>query len=256
MDRLITKLKKPLWFAICLVPIAIPAGIFAGLYSLDTYSDEAIIEITAQVGSIEAFIAIYTVQVVVYALFCGFFGYILADKSGLWKPIAFEKKKLLTTLAISVIGGILFSLDYWTFGNIIDGIQSVIASGLTGYGIIASVLYGGVIEEAMMRLFFMSLVAFIIWKVFCRKYDREHIPAGVFIAANILAAAAFAAGHLPSTIGMFGHLTPLLIFRCFLLNGGYGMLFGWLYCKYGIVYSMTGHAAIHIVSKVIFLLFI
>lgn len=251
-----TKFKKPLLFALCLVPIAIAAGIFAALYQLDTYSDEMIAEVKAQFGSVEALVAIGAVQIVVYALFCGFVGYILADKLGLWKPIKLEKNKLITTLIISGISGILLSLDYWTFGSIIDGIQSGDASGTTASGIIAAVLYGGIIEEVMMRLFFMSLAAFIIWKVFCRKYDREHIPSGVFVTANILAALAFAAGHLPSTISVFGQLTPLIVLRCFLFNGVFGMVFGRLYRKYGLVYSIISHAACHIVSKLIWILFI
>lgn len=251
-----SKFKKPLRFALCLVPIAIVAGIFAAFYQLDTYSDEMIAEVVAQLGSVEVLVVVGAVQIAGYALFCGFIGYILADKLGLWKPIRFEKNKLITTLIISVIGGILLSLDYWTFGNIIDGIQSATVSGMTGSGIIASVLYGGIIEEVMMRLFFMSLVAFAIWKVFCRKYDREHIPSSVFISANILAAVAFAAGHLPATISTFGQLTPLLVLRCFLFNGGFGVLFGWLYRKYGLVYSMTSHVVFHIVTKLIWLLFI
>lgn len=251
-----TKLKKTLLFALCLVPIAIAAGIFTAFYQLDTYSDEMIDEVVAQLGSVEILVAIGTVQTVGYALFCGFIGYILADKLGLWKPIKIEKKKLVMTLIISVTGGALFSLDYWTFGNIIDGIQSATVSGMTVSGIMASVLYGGIIEEVMMRLFFMSLIAYIMWKVFCRKYDGEHIPSNIFVFANILAAAAFAAGHLPATISIFGKLTPLLVFRCFLLNGGFGMLFGWLYRKYGLVYSMISHAVFHIVSKLIWFLFI
>lgn len=250
------KFRKPLLFALCLLPIAIAAGIFTGIYSLDTYSEEILAEVAAQLGSTDVLIVVAAVQTVGYALFCGFFGYILADKVGLWKPVRFEKRKLTVTLILSAVGGILFSLDYWTFGNVIDGIQSAHRAGLTVSGVLASVLYGGVIEEVMMRLFFMSLLAFIIWKVFFRKYDREHIPNGVFAAANIIAALAFAAGHLPATIVTFGGLTPLIVFRCFLLNGGFGLIFGWLWRKYGIGYAMLSHAVFHVVSKLIWIVFI
>lgn len=250
------KIKKPLLFSLCLVPIAIVAGIFTGFYQLDTYSDEIIAEAVTQFGSVEILVVISVIQTIMYAFFCGFIGHILANKSGLWKPIKFERSKLIITLIISVVGGILFSLDYWTFGNIIDDIQSATVSGMTVSGLITSVLYGGIIEEVMLRLFFMSLIVFLIWKLFCRKYDREHIPSSVFICANILAAAVFAAGHLPATISIFGQLTPLLVLRCFLLNGGFGMLFGWLYRKYGLIYSITSHAVFHIISKLIWFLFI
>ena len=250
------KFKKPFLFALGLLPIAIVAGIFVGLYQLDTYSDEIIAELVAQLGSTDVLIVVGAVQTAGYALFCGFFGYILADKIGLWKPIRFEKKRLLVTLAVSVVGGIVFSLDHWVFGSIIDGIQSGNEASLTVNGVIASVLYGGIIEEVMMRLFFMSLIALMIWKIFCKKYDRENIPTGVFIAANLIAALAFAAGHLPATVAVFGELTVLIVLRCFLLNGGFGLVFGWLYRKYGIGYSMVSHVAFHIVSKLIWIIFI
>ena len=250
------KFKKPLLFALCLLPVAIVAGIFVGFYQLDTLDDEVVAEVVAQMGSTDVLIVVGAVQTVAYALFCGFFGYLLADKVGLWKPIRFEKKKMTTTLIISVIGGIVFSLDYWVFGNVIDGVQTAHKASLTASGVISSVLYGGIIEEVMLRLFFMSLIAWIIWKVCCRKYSREDIPVGVFIGANIIAALVFAAGHLPATISIFGQLTPLILFRCFLLNGGFGLIFGWLYRKYGIAYSMVSHAVFHIVSKLIWFLFI
>ena len=250
------KFKKPLLFALCLLPIAIVAGIFVGFYQLDTLSDEMIAEVVAQAGSTEILIVVGAVQTIGYALFCGFFGYLLADKIGLWKPIRFEKKKLTTTLVISVVGGIVFSLDHWVFGSMIDGIQAANAASLTVSGVIASVLYGGIIEEVLMRLFFMSLIAWVVWKVFYRKHSSGNIPASVFIAANIIAALAFAAGHLPATVAIFGELTPLIVFHCFLLNGGFGLIFGWLYRKYGIGYSMVSHAVFHIVSKLIWILFI
>lgn len=250
------KFKKPLLFVLCLLPIAIIAGIFVGFYQLDTYSEEIIAEVVAELGSADVLIVMGAVQTVGYALFCGFFGYILADKIGLWKPIKFEKNNLIITLVISLIGGIVFSLDHWVFGSMIDGIQSANAASLTVSGVMASVLYGGIIEEVMMRLFFMSLITLVIWKLFFKKYDKENIPTSVFVIANVVAALAFAAGHLPATLVTFGELTPLILFRCFLFNGGFGLVFGWLYRKYGIVYAMAGHALFHIISKLIWFIFI
>lgn len=249
-------LKKAFKFVLVLLPIAIIAGIFTGFYLLDTYSDEIIAEIVAELGSTGILVAISAVQTVGYALFCGFFGYILADNVGLWKPIRLEKKPLLITLLVSVIGGIVFSLDYWTFGVVIDGIQSTNEAGLTVQGVIASVLYGGIIEEVMLRLFFMSLIAVVLWKVFYKKYDKENIPTSVFVIANVIAAVIFAAGHLPATFVIFGGLTPLIVFRCFLMNGCFALLFGWLYHKYGIAYAMMSHAVFHIVSKLVWVIFI
>ena len=166
-----------------------------------------------------------------------------------------RKSALINTLLTALAGGVIFSLDYWTFGSAEPLIQEATSAGLTVNGIIASILYGGVIEEVMLRLFFMSLIAFVLWKVFFRKKSKEEIPNGLFITANVIAAVLFAAGHLPATIMTFGELTPLIVFRCFLFNGGLGYLFGWLYQKYGIQYAMIGHLGVHIVSKLIWLIF-
>ncbi len=248
--------KKALLFALSLLPVAAIAGIFVGIYQMDIYSEEIIAEAVAQLGSADLLIIVGAVQTVAYAFVCGLFGYILADKLGLWKPLRFERKSFLITLALSAAGGIVFSLDHWVFGSMIEGVQSGNIASLTLSGLIASVLYGGIIEEVMLRLFFMSLIAFIIRKLFCRKHSRESIPTAVFVSANIIAALAFAAGHLPATLVIFGELTPLLLLRCFLLNGGFGLLFGWLYRKHGIAYAMMGHALFHIISKLIWFIFL
>lgn len=248
------KLKKPLLFALAMAPIGAVAGYFTILYQLDFLGTELIEEAVSQLGSMSALIAVYVVQTVGYALFCGFMGYLLAEKLGLIKPFRIEKRSLLITLALSLAGGILFSLDYWTFGAWIPGVREATDLTLSIHVVLASVLYGGVIEELMLRLFMMSLIAFLLWKLFFRK--QETVPHGVIVAANILAAILFAAGHLPATVMTFGALTPMLLVRCFLLNGGFGLLFGWLYRKFGIQYAMVSHAALHMVSKLIWLVFV
>lgn len=250
------RFRKPLLFSLAVLPIAVIAAFFTCLYQFEMYPAEVVEETAAQLGSVGMVVVISVIQTAIYVLPCCFFGYILADKTGLWKPIAFEKEKVVRTLLISAVIGILFSLDYWTFGAVIPGIREAADAGMTLYGVIASVLYGGIVEEIMLRLFVLSLIAFLIWKLFFRKYGREHIPTGVFVTGNITAALLFAAGHLPATLLTFGELTPLILFRCFLLNGGFGLVFGRIYRKYGLGYAMLSHACVHCVSKLIWFVFI
>ena len=82
------------------------------------------------------------------------------------------------------------------------------------------------------------------------------MPIKVFVISNIISAILFAVGHFPSTIQTFGKLDTLLIVRSLIMNGGFGLLFGWLYRKHGIQYSMIAHAGCHIISKIIWILFI
>lgn len=250
------KIKKTLLFSLALLPVAIVGAIFTCLYQIDMYSPEVMAEVILQIGSKELLIAISVIQVCMYVLFCGFFGYILADKIGLIKPFKFDKKAVIKTLIITVILGLVFSLDYWTFGSAVSLIKESTKSGLTFNGIMSSILYGGIIEEVMMRLFVMSLFVFIIWKIFFRKKAKEEISTAVFAVANIIAALLFAAGHLPATITLFGELTSLILFRCFLLNGAFGIVFGYIYRKHGIQYAMLCHMGVHIISKLIWILFV
>ena len=133
-----------------------------------------------------------------------------------------------------------------------EAIAASYATKPTVVYMLASVTYGAVIEEVMLRLFAMSLIAFILSKLF-KKGECEPTTA-MLITANIASALLFALGHIPATLIMLGD-SPLIIVRCILLNGGIGLGFGWLYRKFGLRYSMIAHGGCHIVSKLIWILF-
>ena len=250
-------LKKPLLFSAAMLPLIAAAVILTAFYQIQLYPSDIIADAVNQLGSKTMLIILTAVQGSLLVAVCCFFGYILADKTGLWIPLYIEKGKLFKTVALATSAGLVFSLDYWTFGACEPLIQSSITgAGLSAAGFGAAVLYGGIAEEILMRLFLMSLISFILWKIFCRNVPKEKIPDIVFISANIISALLFAAGHLPATVTAFGALTPMLLARCFLLNGGFGLLFGRLYRRYGIWYAMAGHIILHIVSKAVWLILI
>ena len=246
------KLKKSFLFSLILLPVAVVGGYFAALMSIASIEPSILESVIKQFGSKQLLVVVSTIQPVILALISGFFGYILSEKVGLMRPFGFERSKLLKTILVSLTGGALFSLDAWTFARWIPGLRYDASSSFDAVTWIASILYGGIIEEVMLRLFFMSLLSFLAWKLFFRK--EETVPTGVFIIANIIAAVIFAAGHLPATALAFGALTPMLLFRCFLLNGTFGLIFGRLYRKYGIQYAMLAHMLFHIVSKTIWMI--
>ncbi|PGC36064.1 CPBP family intramembrane metalloprotease [Bacillus pseudomycoides] len=107
-----------------------------------------------------------------------------------------------------------------------------------------------------MRLFFMSLIAFILWKLFARSKEKENIPVWVFVVANIVSSLLFAAGHIPATIMTFGGMNALILIRCFLLNGVPGMFFGWLYQKLGLQYAIIAYALAHVITQFTFAYFL
>lgn len=251
-----SKFNRALLFTAALLPIAAIGGLFVSIYSLEIYDHIIREQILTSVGGYGVLLAIGVMQTVAISSFCAFFGYLLAEKMNLMKTLRFEKTKLIRTIAITFICGVLFSMDYWVFAKAIPQLYVLYGIKITVSNILASIFYGGVIEEVLMRLFLMSLFAYLLWKLFARKHSVERIPGSIYIAANILSATLFAAGHLPATVSIFGELSPLILFRCFLLNGGLGFVFGWLYYKYGIQYAALAHMGCHMISKSIWLIFI
>lgn len=245
------KFKNPLLFVLVLLPIAIVGGLFTTIYAYNAYSADTQKLMLEQLGSYEALIAVGAVQSALYATVCGFFGYILAEKTGLMKSFRFEKKAFVRAFTATVVCGLLFTCDYFTFGKLIPQVAESYEVGISPALFFSSLTYGGIIEEVLLRLFFMTLLVFVLWKLFARGCTKENIPVWVLVTANILAALVFAAGHIPTTINMFGELNFMILFRCFLLNGGLGIVFGRLYRKYGIQYAMMGHLGCHLISKLI-----
>ena len=245
---------KKYWKTLLFLALAgLVGGFFVGLYQLDSYPEEIRQEIAAQ-GIYPVLLGIITaVQAAGYGLILGAVGILLGKKTGLWKDERkLEKKPLILTAIVAILGGMLLILsDLLFFGNYSDAIRESYAVKPTVTYILAAVVYGGVIEEVMLRLFFMSLLAFLLQKLFRKGSGTT----SVLIAANLIAALLFAAAHLPATALLMG-LTPMIVFRCFLLNGGLGLLFGWLYRKFGLRYAMLAHAGCHAVSKVIWILFV
>lgn len=237
------------------VAIGLVGGFFTGLYMLDSYPED-MQQLLLEQGLTRPILGLVSaVQSAGYALFCGVLGILLGKKTGLWKDErSLEKRGLMAANIVAIVGGMALILpDLLYFGRHIQPILDSYAVKPTVTYIVAAVLYGGVIEEVMLRLFMMSLVAFLLHKIFWRK--QEHTPTAALVAANIVSALLFAAGHLPATAMLMG-LTPMIVFRCFLLNGGFGLLFGFLYRKYGLRYAMIAHGGCHVVSKLIWIIFI
>lgn len=251
--------KNLLFFGI----IGLVGGFFVGLYLLDSYPVEIQQQLIAEmekagISGIPANILLGIVtafQSLGYGVILGGIGIFLGKKIGLWKDEkTIEKQPLIAALIVAVVGGLLLILpDILWFGKKSQAIMDTYAAKPTIPYLFATVTYGAVIEEVMLRLFAMSLVAFILHKVFGKKEEK---PSVILLAvSNIVAALLFAVGHLPTNIMLFGG-SFLIIFRCLLLNGAFGLAFGWLYRKYGLRYAMIAHGGCHILSKLIWVLFI
>ena len=247
---------KSYWKTILFFMLAgLVGGFMVGLFLMDSYPAQIQQQLYDQGINDVLLGVIAAVQSVGYGLVLGVAGIILGKKTGMWKDQRqMTGQPLVAALAVAVAGGLaMILLDIFWFGPSSQVIMDSYATKPSIVFLLGSVIYGGVIEEVMLRLFMMSLIAFLLHKVFWRK--QEQTPVAALVLANVVAAILFAAAHLPTTAVLLG-LTPMIVFRCFLLNGGFGLLFGWLYRKYGLRYAMIAHGGCHVVSKLVWLLFI
>jgi hypothetical protein len=108
--------------------------------------------------------------------------------------------------------------------------------------------YGGINEELLMRLFGLSVVAWLLSRVW---HTASGSPTtAVFWVANVILAVAFALGHLPALKALVGNITSVLLARTLLLNMAVGLLCGWLFWNYSIVAAMIAHFAADIIYHV------
>jgi hypothetical protein len=119
---------------------------------------------------------------------------------------------------------------------------SLVASGSAGIG-----------EEIVFRLFLMGLWAFLLILLLGRW-----VPMGVSLwAANLIAALAFSAGHLPLAMTLFKVSSPaqlplVVLAEVFLLNGGLGLVAGEQFVRDGFLAAVGVHFWADVVWHVIF----
>lgn len=224
-------------------------------------------EMSAQMTKIQL-IVVSIVQVIIMAFVLSFLGLKLAratnlnkgllgyiysekeDRKGSYKINS--KNLLISILAAFVYAGItVLSEKFIWIPNIPE-----LGGGANSFDLmylLSGVIYGGIFEEIMLRLFVMSLVVFILYKIFAGKKDKYSIPSSIYWIAIIIAGLLFGLGHLPATLAMFGTINSIIISRMMILNGIAAIIFGWLYWKKGIEYAMIAHMFSHVFMQLIWL---
>lgn len=150
---------------------------------------------------------------------------------------------LLTASVLGVAGGgfllvaDLFFVPYFPKKLLGTALKTTYWENLTAS------FYGGINEEIFMRLCGLSLVVWLISKVW-------HAANPIFWTANIFMAIIFALGHLPALKSTIGELSRVMLVRTILLNTPMGLICGWLFWQYGIEAAIVAHFAADIVYHV------
>ena len=193
-------------------------------------------------------------------------GLFFASRTGLGAPILEAwldgqdvRSKLRSILVPSILVGVvgtfvIIGLEIVVFQPAIRNQDPVSADAISLWnepaawkGLLAS-FEGGIVEEIELRLFAMSLFAWLGQLVF-RKKDGTPTSA-VLWSANVIAAVLFGVGHLP-LISAMAPLTGIIVLRTIVLNGLLGIAFGYLYWKRGLESAMLSHFSADLLLHVV-----
>jgi hypothetical protein len=199
-------------------------------------------------------VAVQGVQTLVLAAGAAVVGTALAGRTGLAAPFfsalaagrgvgAVIKAQLIPALGVGAAGALVFLLLYYlVFRRLLDAasVQAMERLRMQN-GIIGRVLYGGIVEEVLMRWGLMSLIAWLLFLIFGSS------GAAVMWAAILVSGILFGLGHLPAYLSAGCRMGPVLLAAMLSLNLWAAVLFGWLFMSFGLVAAMIAHAMFHLV---------
>lgn len=113
----------------------------------------------------------------------------------------------------------------------------------------ARMLYGGITEELLLRWGLMTALTWLTQRFLQRR--RGAVSPGLIWLPITVSAVLFGAGHLPAASVLIGSLSPSVVFFVVGLNATFGLLFGWLFWRWGLESAMVAHATTHMVSYIV-----
>jgi len=106
-------------------------------------------------------------------------------------------------------------------------------------------LYGGIVEELLLRWGVMSLFVWIAWRL---GGAARPVPGWAVWSALVASSILFAAGHLPVLFVLLPDAPGWFVGMALMGNFMPGLLFGWLYWRHGLEAAMVAHALAHLLS--------
>ena len=111
--------------------------------------------------------------------------------------------------------------------------------------LITRLLYGGIVEELLLRWGIMSLFVWLAWRA---SGARRPVPSWCVWTGLSAAALLFAVGHLPALHLLLPDPPTWLIGMVLTANFLPGLLFGWLFWRRGLEAAIGAHALAHLVG--------
>jgi hypothetical protein len=164
----------------------------------------------------------------------------LARGEPLWPAI---QPQVVPTLTFGGLGALIFLAAYYLIARPrLDSETVRTMEGLRmGLGIWSRLLYGGVVEEILVR---WGLMTSLVWLGATLAGGLTPVVLG---AAILVSGTLFGLGHLPSYLAAGCKKTPLFVGLMIGLNVWAAVIFSWLYWQGGLLGAMGAHMLFHLV---------
>jgi membrane protease YdiL (CAAX protease family) len=151
------------------------------------------------------------------------------------------KPQLVPGFVMGIVGGVfLFALGWYAPADLAK------AQERFSPPLLARILYGGITEELLLRWGLMTLLVWLAWRFVQR---RSGTPRALYVwVAIVVTALVFGAGHLPAAATFIGTLSAEIVVFVVGANVAFGVLFGYLFWRYGLEAAMIAHGTTHAVS--------
>lgn len=148
----------------------------------------------------------------------------------------------MPTLIASIIGAIIFLIIYYTIirPNLNKDTIYCLEKMRMSVGVCGRIFYGGIVEEIICR---WGLMVFLIWIAKLLGYQNVIVVWFAIILSSLL----FAVGHLPGYLSVGCEKTLGFVVSIIGLNLWAGIIFGWLFWKYGLSAAIIAHILFHVI---------
>lgn len=106
-------------------------------------------------------------------------------------------------------------------------------------------LYGGIIEELLLRWGMMTFLVWAAWRLF--QQGQQQPKSRYFVGAILISSIVFSVGHLPVAFMLLPEVTLALILFVIVANSIFGLIAGYLFWKNGLESAMIAHMLAHVV---------
>lgn len=106
-------------------------------------------------------------------------------------------------------------------------------------------LYGGIIEELLVRWGVMTLLVWLAWRLLQKGRGEPRLI--FFVTAIIVSSVVFGLGHLPLASALGVDFTVAIVSFVVVANSVFGLIAGYLYWKKGLEAAVIAHMLTHVI---------